>query len=168
MAPNFSQGSVKMIYRKRNLDLIGQKFGYLTVIEKAEPDKHGHPMWRCECECGKESTVLQSHLLSGHTLSCGCYSKRITSEMSKRVNKRYNEYDLTGPYGIGYTLKGEPFLFDIEDYDCKRDICWFKNRRGYIIGKLNRKKHISIEVGYELCGYYGCRSYRRHKYSTRQ
>lgn len=39
-------------------------------------------------------------------------------------NKRYNTYDLTGEYGIGYTSKGEKFYFDLEDYDKIKDYCW--------------------------------------------
>lgn len=39
-------------------------------------------------------------------------------------NKRYNTYDLSGEYGIGYTRKGEPFYFDLEDYDLIKEYCW--------------------------------------------
>ena len=39
-------------------------------------------------------------------------------------NKRYNRYDLSGDYGVGYTSKGEEFYFDLEDYDKIKDYCW--------------------------------------------
>ena len=39
-------------------------------------------------------------------------------------NKKYNIYDLSGEYGIGYTRKGEKFYFDLEDYDKIKDYCW--------------------------------------------
>ena len=39
-------------------------------------------------------------------------------------NKKFNTYDLSGEYGIGYTLKGEEFYFDLEDYDKIKDYCW--------------------------------------------
>ena len=46
--------------------------------------------------------------------------------------RKYNQYDLSGGYGIGYTLKGEEFWFDLEDYDLIKDYCWYKNKDGYI------------------------------------
>lgn len=39
-------------------------------------------------------------------------------------NKKFNTYDLSGEYGIGYTSKGEKFYFDLEDYDKIKDYCW--------------------------------------------
>ena len=35
-----------------------------------------------------------------------------------------NEYNLTGEYGIGYTRKGEKFLFDKEDFDLIKNLPW--------------------------------------------
>lgn len=29
-------------------------------------------MWRCRCDCGKETTVPYNNLASGNTKSCGC------------------------------------------------------------------------------------------------
>lgn len=46
--------------------------------------------------------------------------------------KKYNQYDLSGEYGIGYTSKGEPFYFDIEDYDKIKNHCWHINSKGYV------------------------------------
>lgn len=39
--------------------------------------------------------------------------------------KKFNKFDLTGEFGIGWTSNtNEPFYFDIEDYDKIKDICW--------------------------------------------
>ena len=35
------------------LNLIGEKYGRLTVIEKA-PNKGKRTQWKCLCDCGKE------------------------------------------------------------------------------------------------------------------
>ena len=43
-----------------------------------------------------------------------------------------NVYDLSGEYGIGYTLKGEPFWFDLEDYDLIKDYCWHYTQKNKI------------------------------------
>ena len=55
-------------------DLSGQKFGRLTVIERAENNKRGQARWRCRCDCGNEVVVVGSFLTSGETKSCGCLS----------------------------------------------------------------------------------------------
>ena len=48
-------------------------------------------------------------------------------------NKKYNKYDLKSfEYGVGYTLKGEPFWFDLEDYDLIKDYCWHYTQKGYL------------------------------------
>ena len=39
-----------------------------------------------------------------------------------------NTYDLSGEYGIGYTLNtNEEFYFDLEDYDLIKDYGWYKH-----------------------------------------
>lgn len=50
----------------------GQKFGRLTVIERAENDKHRNSRWLCKCACGNFITVLAMSLRKGSTKSCGC------------------------------------------------------------------------------------------------
>lgn len=64
------------------IDMLGQKFGRLTVIERAENTKEGRARWKCKCECGNEVIVLGKHLRSGSTKSCGCLQKQRTSEAS--------------------------------------------------------------------------------------
>ncbi len=67
-------------------DLTGQKFGRLTVIERAGSRAWGrgsHATWLCECECGNKCVVVGSQLLSGITQSCGCLRKEVASERGK-------------------------------------------------------------------------------------
>lgn len=54
---------------------IGNIYGYLTVIERAENSPDGRARWKCKCKCGNETIVLGKHLRSGNTKSCGCYQK---------------------------------------------------------------------------------------------
>ena len=58
------------------IDLTGQKFGRLTVISRAENNKHKQAMWRCRCECSNEKNIRSSALISGHTESCGCLTRQ--------------------------------------------------------------------------------------------
>lgn len=58
-----------------NQDLVGKKFGRLTVISYDGNDKYQHRLWKCQCECGNYVTVSTARLNSGHTKSCGCISR---------------------------------------------------------------------------------------------
>lgn len=58
---------------KHRTDYTGQKFGYLTVIEKLdEKIRPGEYLYLCECECGKQIKSVAGLLLSGDKVSCGC------------------------------------------------------------------------------------------------
>ena len=61
------------------IDITGKKFGRLLAIGRIENDGRGESRWLCKCDCGNESVVLGSHLRSGRTVSCGCYSKEVAS-----------------------------------------------------------------------------------------
>jgi hypothetical protein len=59
-----------------------------------------------------------------------------TSEWNKILKKKYNKYDLSGEYGIGWTNNtNQEFYFDLEDYEKIKDICWMENNEGYIVGR---------------------------------
>ena len=86
-------------------DLIGQRFGSLTVISEApvyvSPKGYRKVMWNCRCDCGNDCIVMSSHLLSGHTTSCGCQKFRgFVSPVAK---------DLTGfKFGMLTVLYRQP------------------------------------------------------------
>lgn len=119
-------------------DLTGMKFSRLEVLRRVDNQytKGGRPMvtYRCVCNCGQELDVCAQKLTSGNTKSCGCLQREVRTN-NGRKNKKYNTYNLSGSYGIGYTLKGEEFYFDLEDYDKIKDFCWRKASDGYITAK---------------------------------
>jgi hypothetical protein len=59
-------------------ELIGEKFGRLTVIGKGE---RGKVHWKmiCLCECGNQTSVVAYSLRQKTTTSCGCYRNEILS-----------------------------------------------------------------------------------------
>ena len=61
---------------RRLEDLTGQRFGRLTVIERAETTNVS-TRWKCICDCGNECTVIAQNLKRGHTISCGCYREEV-------------------------------------------------------------------------------------------
>lgn len=56
--------------------------------------------------------------------------------MDMRVCANKITYDLNGAYGVGYTHKGEKFLFDKEDFDKIKDYGWRFNNYGYLVARI--------------------------------
>ena len=56
-------------------DVVGQKFGRLTVVSRFGSNPRKAATWLCVCDCSGETVVPTSHLLSGHTMSCACAAK---------------------------------------------------------------------------------------------
>jgi len=54
------------------IDLTGQRFGKLVVVQDAGRSKTKQVIWRCLCDCGNKTEVLSNRLTAGHTRSCGC------------------------------------------------------------------------------------------------
>lgn len=61
------------------IDLSGQRFGRLTVIERASRKTHGESWWLCHCDCGDGITTTSHRLRSGSTRSCGCLTRELLS-----------------------------------------------------------------------------------------
>ena len=57
------------------IDVSGQKFGRLLVLEYVGNNEKRFAMFRCKCDCGNEVIVKGRNLRTGHTQSCGCYCK---------------------------------------------------------------------------------------------
>ena len=57
---------------KNSLNLIGQRFGKLIVIEKTTKRQDAMIVWKCQCDCGNITYVPTSYLTAGDTKSCGC------------------------------------------------------------------------------------------------
>lgn len=65
------------------IDLTGQRFGMLTVVERA-PNRGKDTMWLCRCDCGNEIASTPSHLKSGHTKSCGCFRSSVLAQQGSK------------------------------------------------------------------------------------
>ena len=72
---------------RNNIDLTGQRFGRLVVLERAEDNitKSGKKVkcWKCLCDCGNKKIVRQGGLRNGHTQSCGCLHKEIVGSLNR-------------------------------------------------------------------------------------
>jgi len=54
------------------MNLIGRRFGRLTVVAEAPKNNSGKVRWLCRCDCGKERIVIGTMLTTGRVVSCGC------------------------------------------------------------------------------------------------
>jgi len=71
----------------RNLDgrdfAVGEIFGRLRLLGRADIPGAGRTMWSLECDCGSALVRPKSDIISGRTRSCGCLKKELASENSK-------------------------------------------------------------------------------------
>lgn len=122
----------------RVIDLVGQEFGLLTVVERVENSKTGQARFRCSCTCGGETISYGASLRRGESKSCGCLrleaiSKvnlthghnvgRISSKtrnswrgMKERCdNPKNSHYPMYGGRGISYTPEWKFFQSFLDD-----------------------------------------------------
>lgn len=131
------------------IDLTGQQFGELTVINMTEPlvmpCGRKQIKWHCICSCGNYTDVLSTHLIRGKTISCGCQQgKRETTP---------NRYEDKESYYIGYTFDEREFYVDKEDFDKIKDYRWHIDSAGYVASVINKKiirmHRLIIDTEYE-------------------
>lgn len=117
-----------MTHSRKKLDLTGQQYGRLTVLEPAA-NIGDRTAWRCRCSCGREVVVKTCHLRSGHTISCGCARPGINSltyldgtcvEMLRAKTVRRN--NTSGVPGVDWQAAKQTW---------RATIC-FKGRRYYL------------------------------------
>jgi len=105
--------SIRLV-RMANTDLMGQKFGLLTAVERTHLG--AATAWICKCDCGNKRTVTSSDLKrtdSRGARSCGCHRK------GPRI-------DLTGQkFGRLTALRSER-LDDVVAWVCKCSCGQFK------------------------------------------
>ena len=67
------------------IDMVGKKFGRLTVLKEVGRNKYGHVLWLCMCDCGIEKIINGSSLREGFSKSCGCLRKELTGKRAKEM-----------------------------------------------------------------------------------
>ena len=96
------------------------------------------------------------------------------NRITYRKVKKYNIYDLTGEYGIGYTSNAnEEFYFDLEDYDKISGCCWSSGSIGYIhtvlLDKIVRMHRFLLNPNeYEVIDHINHNTYDNRKMNLRK
>lgn len=108
MTPPFEYGIIYLevgtLKNSKNIkNLIGQKFGRLTVIGIADTNTR-KTFWICQCDCGNMKNVRSDSLQSGAIKSCGCLKKE---QDSKNLSANHS-HKMSGTriYGIWQGMKG--------------------------------------------------------------
>lgn len=72
----------------KNVDLTGQKFGKLTVVELLQERKNGKKYYNCLCECGNYIKLRSTDLRNKKRDSCGCAGR---AGAPKKIWKWHNK-----------------------------------------------------------------------------
>lgn len=77
-----------------HIDLVGHKFGRLTVISFAYILKNNR-WWHCLCKCGNKKTLTTAVLKGGHSRSCGCLARDFAKARATKHGKHgIPEYEI--------------------------------------------------------------------------
>lgn len=110
------QGTSTACCRQCDDNIIGQKFGRLTVVAR-DKSRVGH--WFCNCDCGTKNISLKGASLRAGTIkSCGCYFNN-PGKNGKTSNETLQKYNAL----IG-TKSGRLFIeksYDENNFLCKCD-----------------------------------------------
>jgi len=80
---------------RTKIELTGQRFDRLIVINFSHMDKNAY--WKCKCDCGKFRIVAGTLLKNGKIVSCGC---------TRSERRRTHGMGHTRFYNIHNSMKG--------------------------------------------------------------
>lgn len=91
---SFDRAISEPIIKRNREELIGKRFGRLTVLEYAGDEYIGsdnNSRYICQCDCGNTTIVGQGKLKSGHTKSCGCLQREKAKKRMENDNPMKNK-----------------------------------------------------------------------------
>jgi len=105
-------------------DIVGQTFGYLTVIKLTDNrGKKGQAIFECRCICGNIKLAQGSLLIAGKVKSCGCLKVELDKELGKigehmlvegtslsRLNCKLPKNNTSGTKGVKWEKKQKKWI----------------------------------------------------------
>ena len=133
-------------------DYIGRRFGRLTVTAYAGKQEGQH-MWRCVCECGRETEVRQTNLQTGKTQSCGCYnvaqvreSLGLTEGTAVRILEYYKTHlsgrNASGCNGVYQNKRTRRWVAQITFCGKTRYLGNYENKEDAVKARRRAEEHI--------------------------
>lgn len=71
-------------------DLIGRRFGRLTVESRCGVNAHRRVVWFCRCDCGGVKHASTHSLTRGRVKSCGCLVNGRASKLEEALREIAN------------------------------------------------------------------------------
>lgn len=138
------------------VDLTGQRFGRLTVVEKegsreCRPGKY-RIYWRCKCDCGNECSAHTTDLRAGKVKSCGCLRKEILDTIGER-NRSHNRFFIDGNVvHVFFNNKPGEMLADLDVWNAWASAyCWHLTANGYAATGYNGKNTLFHNIAFPNC-----------------
>ena len=103
----------------RTQNLVGERFGKLTVLEKLPEKEDRYATRRCKCDCGGELDISEDALAHGNYVSCGCRKQEVQESIPEQLTfvdgtclewlgKRKHRSDNTSGFrGVNQTENGK-------------------------------------------------------------
>ncbi len=131
-------------------DLIGKRFGQLTVEKQVAPDRWNHVRWQYVCDCGGTKVSKTSDLNAGRVKSCGCIN-HLMGEKSRNWRGGKVEVRCANPV-CGKTVLKHPSKVKMYNISYCSNECRFEHRPATIIGTDNPRFKEKIVVACAHCG----------------
>jgi len=114
-------------------EMIGKKFGRLTILELDHRDKWKNKHYKCICECGTIKAINVGSLRTGRTTSCGCYNLEILKQPHPD-RRKYNEFRIHPNFvRVKDPNHDQYFLCDLEDWEIFKDKLLKISTKGYVV-----------------------------------
>jgi len=118
--------------------MTGRSYSNLTILRRGEdyvkPSGAKDTQWVCLCSCGNEKLIRATSIKNGDTKSCGCISKKATSERFKKHGMTKSKI-----YAVFTAMKSRCFNKNNKRYDdwggrgitvCKE---WLENPEKFLL-----------------------------------
>lgn len=163
---------------KNTKNIIGEKYGMLTVVAQAPRPKNARrrgSWWYCDCDCGSKNFIANAnHLKNGDNKSCGCLSssnevkiQRLFQKLNINYERQYMFDDCINPE-TGWKLKFDFAVLDNQnnlrfliEYDGEQH--FYGTRFEKDIKKrneLNQQRVIFDNIKNKYCEEHGIKLYR--------
>lgn len=152
---------------RKKKDLVGLRFGLLTVIEDLGYNLIGKSqqkqrVFKCRCDCGNEVVVSYIALVNGFSKSCGCLRNKNcgrpkgSKKMLNGNEYSYSTIDNEKVVCVKASNCDDIILVDPEDWDMAKSYTWHITKYGYAAANVDGKFKImqsflipDIPKGYE-------------------
>ena len=112
-------------------DLVGERFGKLVVLSRAEcPENvHKRAYWLCQCDCGNQCVASAGLLTTGYKKSCGCLKREINKTRQYVHPKRISVRNKSGTLGVHFGKQRNRWKAQID-----------VNGKHYVLGTYKHKE----------------------------